>query len=495
MSNSWFEIDNAGLAKLVDDRGKVFILQELLQNCWDEDGVTKVDVTLGPVPGRPVATLTVADDSPEGFKNLSHAWTMFAESNKKCQANKRGRFNMGEKVVLALCNFAKITSTTGTVTFFRDGTRRTSRDYQPRGTSFIAEIPMTRDELVEIESEVARFLPPPPIDTTFNGRLLTAPPPVTAFEAVLPTVVADAEGVLRRVTRKTIVEVYQPAAGEKAMIFEMGIPVVETGDTFHVNIQQKVPLNMDRDNVGPAYLRALRVEVLNHTAHLMDKERAASTEVQEATSDPRIAPSVVNQMLTHRFGDKRFTFDPSDHEANNRLVSEGFTPIMGGSLNASQWENVRAFGLSKPAGEISPTPSPYNLNGRLEKLVPPSDWTPGMRWMVEWLKKYALGLGIGPIDVKIANEPTVFWLANYGPSVLTLNLGRLGHKWFESFPGNLPRVIDLAIHEFGHHYEMDHLSSKYHDALTELGARSTILALQDQDLFFQGPPPKELKDA
>ena len=53
-------------------------------------------------------------------------------------------------------------------------------------------------------------------------------------------------------------------------MFELGIPVVETEDRFHVDIQQKVPLNRDRDNVTPGYLRDVRTAVLNATAHMLD---------------------------------------------------------------------------------------------------------------------------------------------------------------------------------------------------------------------------------
>jgi hypothetical protein len=44
-------------------------------------------------------------------------------------------------------------------------------------------------------------------------------------------------------------------------------------------------------------------------------------------------------------------------------------------------------------------------------------------------------------------------------------------------------VNDLLIHEFGHEYSGDHLSSSYHDALTRLGAKMTELALTDPALF------------
>ena len=60
MSN-WFDVDKAGLAKLVASKPKAFIVFELLQNAWDQN-VTRVDVTLEPVAGSRTAQITVVDD-------------------------------------------------------------------------------------------------------------------------------------------------------------------------------------------------------------------------------------------------------------------------------------------------------------------------------------------------------------------------------------------------------------------------------------------------
>src|SRR5437899_12208262 len=69
---------------------------------------------------------------------------------------------------------------------------------------------------------------------------------------------------MRNTERKTRVNLYERLPGEVAMIYEMGIPIVELGDDkWHVNVMQKVPLSRDRDNVNPAYLRKIRVGVLN----------------------------------------------------------------------------------------------------------------------------------------------------------------------------------------------------------------------------------------
>ena len=115
--DSWLTVDRDGLAKVIARNGKAFCVYELIQNAWDED-VTRVDVILDPLPKeRGLCLLTVKDDSPDGFLDLSHSFTLFAESKKKGNAAKRGVFNVGEKLVLALCVSAHVQSMTGTVRF------------------------------------------------------------------------------------------------------------------------------------------------------------------------------------------------------------------------------------------------------------------------------------------------------------------------------------------------------------------------------------------
>src|SRR5690349_17135775 len=43
---NWFEVDRQGLAQILERKGKEFALFELIQNGWDEPGVTKVTVSL-----------------------------------------------------------------------------------------------------------------------------------------------------------------------------------------------------------------------------------------------------------------------------------------------------------------------------------------------------------------------------------------------------------------------------------------------------------------
>jgi len=476
---NWFDVDKAGLAKLVASKPKAFIVYELLQNAWDQN-VTRVDVTLELVAGTRSAQITVVDDDPDGFADLRDAYTLFAESRKKGNVGQRGRFNLGEKLVLALAKAACIETTTGGVWFNEHG-RHASRHRRDAGSLFRATIPMTKADLEEINQAVKRLIPPADIATMFNGCILASRFPVAFVNEVLPTVVADGEGVLRKTSRKTLVRVYEPAEGEVAMLYEMGIPVVETGDRFHVDVQQKVPLNMDRDNVTPAYLRTIRVAVLNATHHLIDKEDAPQTWVREACSDERANTEAVKAAVTLRFGENAVRYDPSDREANKRSAAEGRPVVYGGSLTAAEWSNASRAGVLPAAGVVTPSPKPYSPDGDPLNVIPESEWTEGMRRIADYAEALANLLLDSTLTVTFAREPHWPYGATYGKGRLTFNYSRCGAAFFEH--GITEEVVTLLIHEFAHHYESDHLSESYYKACCRLGARLTFLALNDSDLF------------
>ena len=67
--DKWFAVSKDGLRGLVADRPKSFIVRELVQNAWDEPGVTKVEVRISPIEGSRYR-LTVEDDAPEGLDRI-----------------------------------------------------------------------------------------------------------------------------------------------------------------------------------------------------------------------------------------------------------------------------------------------------------------------------------------------------------------------------------------------------------------------------------------
>lgn len=358
---SWFAVDKNGLAAILERRGKFFAVAELISNAWDS-GATRVDVCLTPIEGKPYAELRVEDDG-EGFADLSHAHTMFARSSRAGDASKRGRFNLGEKLVLAVCRWAKITThgelNASVLEFKDDGTTRHGYMKENRsGTLFQAEIKMTRDEYAEVCDQMKRLIPP--VGTTFNGIEIWRLDSLCRFETKLPTEVADADGMLRRTVRTATVEVYEDETGT-GEILEMGIPVVTTENGYRLNVLQKCPLNMDRDNVTPGFLRALQAALLNHVHDHMTEKQAADPWAQEAAGDSRATPEAVKAVVTKRFGEHAVVSTPGDPMANAAAEAAGFTVVPGGALSADAWANIRKHQVLLPSSRVFPTPSPEKL--------------------------------------------------------------------------------------------------------------------------------------
>lgn len=479
--DGWIEVNRAGLRKLLEQRGRGFAILELIQNGWDEDGVTWVRVTLEPVPGRRARwRLVVSDDAPAGFDDLAHSYTMFAESKKKGDAEKRGRFNLGEKLVLAICESAQVVSTTGAVTFRADGTRTTESGLKTsEGSTFSAVLEMTKAQADEALARVRTLIPPAGIATYVNGeRIPERQPYLTAEVKGLRTVVADDEGNLRFRDRNTQVVLYEPLAGEVPTIYEMGIPVVENGDRWHYDVQQKVPLNVDRDNVTPGYLRILRTFVANATAGQLTEEDTKATWVKEALEDDRITPEAVRDIITTRFGDDAVIYDPSDTEANKLAMAEGRPVVHAASLSRDAWTNVRRANSAiedgggepflLPAGRVTPSPS-LALDPGGEPPIPEAEWSDGMRRTAEYAQELAEVVGVGRIRVvwmKKASVTTGGACAGaFGHGTLTLSRQAVGHEPSQQ------AIDELLIHEFAHHWSRDHFDNRFLNATCRIGAR------------------------
>lgn len=500
MDKDWFKIDRKGLAKLVMRRGGdggigwfTALVFELISNAFDANGTTRVEVTITPEDGVPKAWLTVNDDSPEGFADLTHAYTVFAESSRKRHAEKRGRFNLGEKLVLAMCDEASIVTTTGGVMFDARG-RHAMKAKRPAGSEFMGLVRVTRAEIAEAIQALHKVLVPGNVELLINREYVRPRVPLKTFGATLPTEIADEDGNLRRSERKTTVRVYAPKDDEPAMLYEMGIPVVETNDKWHVEIDQKIPLNMDRDNVTPAFLRKVRTLVVNEMHAHLNEGDAAATFVSEALADKNASPEAVRRALDLKYGEKRAIWDPTDHEANMNLTAQGFTLIKGSQLTKEQWANVKQHDAAntRPAGQIAPTRvALFGPDGE-DHWVPRDKWTPAMHAVVEFTREVSQALLDAPVEVGILSNIQLPYTACYGDQGFVFNLGRLGHKFFDGCI--VPRVglvgfeatkslCALVIHELGHHIEPNHLSEKYHEALCSLGAKLAMLAIQNPSLF------------
>jgi hypothetical protein len=489
------KVDPQGMRQKVAHRGLLGILQELTSNAFDEN-ITYCDVNVEMTSGR-TYRVRVEDDSPDGFRNLEESYTLFAPSYKAGIPDKRGRFNLGEKVAVVLCKEARIESTTGTVIFSANDTTRSGKKRE-QGTLFEGELVSTAQEVQAALTALRTVIAPEHVRFTINGEVVEVRKPLVVFECTLPTVSEDDEGRLFPTKRKTAVSCYDVRDGEVAWLYEMGIPVVKPGDEqdnepFHVNVHQKVPLNMDRDNVTPAYLKLLRREVLNHTAHLIPEDKINCTGVINGLAGAE--PKVVNAVLDKLVGVNRFIQDPSDLEAENRLKGQGGVQMPGRMFPKDVWATIREVGAAKPAGVISPSPKPYSddPNAPVVKRWPDEKVTEGMeryRAFVDLVAERTLGVRIA--DWRWVDSNNHFSMC-CGPLTKTpdasisyhVNVPALGVAWFDRFPMSSPEIVDLTIHELGHHDGALHLTDQYYDNLTKIGAKLAVAVMEDFVTFHR----------
>lgn len=484
MTDNWLTVDRQGLKKLMAGRGKGFVLSELIQNAWDGSGagnVSRVDVSVTATTEqaeRGLVQVAVEDDDPNGFADLGHSYTMFAESTKKDDPTQRGRFNSGEKMVLAICQNAVVSSTKGTVAFHEDGTRQELDERRDRGSIFSALVEMTPAEMQEVLDELERLIVPEGIATFLNGTQMVARKPLRSFEETLITMKADDEGVLRRTRRRGTVNIHS-AHSEEGWIYELGIPVVEIGGRFDVDVQQKVPLNSDRDNVTPAYLRSIRTAVLNNTADLLDVSDTTATWVKDAMEDKNVDIAAVKQVVTTRFGDRVAKFDPSDVEASHRLVAQGTQVLGGNTFSSAAWDNIKRAEAIRPAGQIAPS---RPTAGDLADQFKAEEWDQGMAVLAEFTKEMARRLLDGrEIQVIFTRDSQAGYHTKFGDNIFIYNLGRLGKVHANG--GLEAKQISTLAGSLAHAVEGDHLTEGYHSAVTDFTGRLVVLALRQPDLF------------
>ena len=480
---TWFNVDRKGLQKLALRRGFEYVLFELYQNAADTE-TKDIEMWFQHVGGRKYQ-ISCLDQDPDGFKDLSHAYTMFADSEKKSDPTKRGRFNLGEKLVLACCYRAQIATTTGTVTFNEDGTRDVKkRSGREAGSFFAGDIKnlIQFEDYQQAVDEFNRLIPKKGTTVRLNGTPIMRPKLLRSVTARLQTHIANADGLLVRTERETTVDIYEPKHGW-GWIYEMGIPVVETGDKYSYDVQQKVPVSLDRDNVPPGYLKKLRTVVFNEMWDNLTPDDVNSSLVKDATESSDVLSGAVNHFVDLKFGTKRVIYDPSDAEANKLAVVQGYQVAHGGTLSKEQWDNVRKAGAMLPAGQVTPSPKPFSPGGKPLALL--KEITSNHRRLEKYVRFMAWQSMAVEVSVIWANDAGWGFAGCYAkssplsPGVIHINVAA-----FESgtWTGSVNmRIDDFLIHEFGHEHCGDHLDERYHADLTRLGAAFKDIAVRQPE--------------
>ena len=475
---TWLEVDVDGLRKTLSRKGKVWALHELIQNSWDAEA-TEVNVTLTR-PKNGTSTLTCVDNAPGGFADLAHAHTLFAESDKKDKATKRGRFSAGDKYVLALMRQATVTSTTGQIVFQSNGQRKTNEEpHTESGSIFKGVLNFTDEDYDDVMSKIFSIIPP--IPTFINGQQVQPRKPVHTFRVTLPTEIADDAGILRPRKRETTVNLYAVKYGENANLYEMGIPVVaiDSNLKWHVDIGQKVPLNIERDNVTPSYLREVYNAVLAEKVSELTEEEASAAWITQAMESPKATPATLQGVIDKRFGAGAVRRDHKDKGSNREAQSQDRKVVERAAFPKAVWDNLNEKELLPKAGEVCPTD--------FSELIPiatfPEDqWSAAMHQYANFLTTMAPLLINHTVTVEYIKDDRAEFRGctrwKKGSFILEINLE---YHDVNDWQGNLY----LMLHEFAHHkvQSNDHLWKVFYYTVNVLGAKLVKLSIQQPELF------------
>ena len=433
LKKDWVIADLDGLRsineRLVSRRGFGMLAGELYQNVSDTDA-TVCEFNIKDNDERESVSLTVTDNGP-GFARLEDAWTMFAPSLKKSDPTKAGRFNVGEKVVLSFCREATIHTTSGTVKFTPNGKRevypRRKRDV---GTEVSLNLKLTKQRFNEILDYMPTLLVRDNLKVTVNGSRIQQRDSIESWEETLQTEIGDD---LRPTKRKTTISIYALQEGETPMLYELGIPVVETGDKWHVNIAQKIPLNTERDNVTPAYLKSVRVSVLNNMHKKLTDEDTESTWVNEAASDKACSDDAVETFKVKKYGERSVAYDPANLEANAYAASEGYTVIPSHGLTSGQRKNMKEANVLLTSSVQFPNAGreAYSIDGEPAEFVSDENQTKDMKSAKAYTEQLGKTvLGVGHIDVMFVRGLNRFQHGTFA-ACFSAGVVQRGQSWRE----------------------------------------------------------------
>ena len=484
MTRERFAVSAHGLRQLHAGREPWTLVKELIQNAWDEaPRATRCDVTIAAGPDG-ATVVTVEDDGP-GFADISHAWTLMAETAKRGDPTKRGRFNLGEKEIIAVALCAEIETAGTTVSFPAEGGRRTEPNSRDRGTRVSVTMPWNEEQAAELCTRLQRFRPTD-CRLWVNGREVARRKPLACREATLRTLILHGPGLpISDTKRKTRIDVLERSDADSGWIYEMGIPIQATTLPYDVDVQQKVPMPPNRNTVSAAYLQDVMTETLNAMHEAMPAEWFSENWVRSAIEDDRVEEAAVRTAKEQRYG-KRAVMWSSDTDANMRAAEAGYQVIHPKAMSLKERQVMTAKGGLASARE--------NF-GRPPEKQRPDRTNDVRRGFAQWLRSIGRILGLRPTVRYVAAPDATFaaqCTAGRPRPRVTINTSFCTDEWLAR---RGREQLELVIHELAHalaNTPMEH-GPAWGDACAAAGGRIAD-AIARKHLVYdpgeQGPPSR-----
>ena len=320
-SSGWLAISTEGFAAMNAARPPEHLIKELVQNALDSfamdsfavdpNAAESGDLQAGTIElryGHHNGSFHVAcRDDGCGIRDLEDLRVVYL-THKTDSHRKRGRFGRGFKEALCIAEEARVVSGGRSLAFLQENGRRISRLSEAgiplAGTEVQMRMPWGPETAEQLDAYFAQFLVPESLALIVNGRRIQSRQVAHRIEASLSTEIYDATSQCwKKPVRRTAIALVRALPDETPTIYEMGIPVasVEWGVPFHVDVQQRVPMNPNRDAVSSGYPLKLHVACLPVLLEHMDEATLKQDWVGAAGR--RCDEQVQRQIIQRAFGE------------------------------------------------------------------------------------------------------------------------------------------------------------------------------------------------
>jgi len=483
---NWFDVDKEGFKEMFANFPPERMVAELVQNSFDTDA-KMCKVVLADSPSTRSTVLLVEDDNPDGFKDLRDAYTLFKSTDKRGDPTKRGKFNLGEKIVLARAKSGIISTTKGTVVFDKTG-RKATRKKRDMGSVVSIDFPRwTEAERKEVLSFLRRIYVPKGIDFRANDEELKYAAPMKSVKTKLATefLKTDAHGnqVMTKTQRMTNVWFY-PKRHESAYLYELGLPVCAIDGRFDANVQQKVPLSHDRTLVPQSFLQDIYAEMVVALDELLEPGDLGDAHVHMALEDERVDAETAASLFKRQFGENA-VIQTLDADANQEAARQGATIVSARTFGSSINSKFRGGGVKTTTESYSRDKevlSSGNLMPDGYKEVKVSEHRKPLADYVHMLCNQFYGKDI---NVNFAQWMGTNTAAIYSHGTgITFNIMRVTRDMMKN---PVSKCSSLVLHELAHSCGVGH-NGVYDHEFEELVNKHTQLLVQHQELYKEFEP-------
>ena len=367
----------------------------------------------------------------------------------------------------------KIESTTGGIHII-DGKRKRINKKLPEGTTVTVKVNWSMRDIEEIDNMIRLIIVPAGVTLDYhnndgNAGIINQPEYLDSTEEKLRTTLFS-DGAMRPTTRLTKVDIYKLHKWQDTgWIYELGIPIQGIECPYNVDVNQKVPMNTNRDTVRDAYLKDIYALVLNLTANDLDEDDVSETWVHTATEDELTSDETVKIIHDKRYGDS--VLYSSDHEANERAREAGKEIIHSRFLSKAEKDRFKSSGLVSASVN-------FGLSAMHADSIHQDKWTDGMIKLADLTKWLSTQLDDKQVSVRFIRERKIVQAASYGNNTITYNLAKFGKPEppFEEW------VIGTIIHELSHR-QGSHFEMRYINHLSRMAGRAVRLALHNTKTF------------